>query len=158
MRGDPGEIERGERAEEVTAVDGAEAVGEDEVIDDAGPEIVGHAEALGLKHGELLEAEERVGRQDEGPDLVEVGVGETEGVKHGRGVWRLGDVIGLRKGLDGLGAAGALPERGFSVDVGEEGAGDEGEEAIEVAIRGLRKGTRGGLYFGDGEVGGCCFG
>ena len=83
VRGGPGEIERGERAEKVTAVDGAEAVGEDEVVDDAGPEVVGHAEVCGRHEGELLEAEQRVGRQDERPDLVQVGVGEAEGVEHG---------------------------------------------------------------------------
>jgi len=65
MRGDPGKIERGERAEKVTAVYGAQAVGEDEVVNDARPEIVGHAKVFGLKHGKLLEAEQRVGRQDE---------------------------------------------------------------------------------------------
>ena len=36
MRGDPGEVERGEGAEQVAAVDSAEAVGEQEVVDDAG--------------------------------------------------------------------------------------------------------------------------
>ncbi len=47
VRGDPGEIERRERAEKVAAVDGAETVGEDEVVDDARPESVGHAEGVG---------------------------------------------------------------------------------------------------------------
>ncbi len=155
MRGNPGEIERRERAEEVSAVDGAETVGEDEVVDDAGPEVVGHAEVFGRHDGELLEAEERVGRQDEGPDLVEVGVGEAEGVEHGGDVgWRLGDGGGLGDGLGGLGAAGALPEGGFGVDVGEEGAGDLGEERVEVGGGGLRQGAGADGDFGDGVVGG----
>ena len=77
-------------------------IGEDEVVDDAGPEIVGHAEVFRLHEGELLEAEERVGRKDEGPDLVEVGVGETEGVEHGSDVGSVGDaamawVMSLRR-------------------------------------------------------------
>src|SRR5580704_5899868 len=83
VRGDPGEIERRECAEKVSAVDGAETEGEDEVVDDAGPEVVGHAEVFGLHEGELLESEERVGRKDERPYLVKVGVGEAEGVEHG---------------------------------------------------------------------------
>src|SRR5437879_1422000 len=65
MRGRPGEIERRERAEKVSAIDGAETVGEDEVVDDAGPEVVGHAEVFGVHEGELLESEEGVGRQNE---------------------------------------------------------------------------------------------
>jgi len=89
---------------------------------------------------------------------VEVGVGETEGFEHGCGVWRIGDVSCLWKRLSWLGATGSLPEGGFGVDVGEERAGDEGEETVEVAICGLRGGARGDFYFGDGEVGDCCFG
>ena len=155
MGGDPGEIERGERAEEVTAVDGAEAVGEDEVVDDASPEVVGHAEVFGLHDGELFEAEERVGRQDEGPDLVEVGVGEAEGVEHGCGVGRSRRQRRFAEdGLRGLGAAGALPEAGFGVDVGEEGAGDVGEQAVEIGVLGLRDGAGADVDLGDGEVGG----
>ena len=46
MGGDPGEIERGERSEKMAAVDGAEPVGQDEVVEDAGPEGVRHAEAV----------------------------------------------------------------------------------------------------------------
>ena len=80
VRGDPGEIERSECAEEVSAIDGAETVGEDEVVDDARPEVVGHAECLGWHDGELLETQKRVGGKDEGPDLMEIGVGETEGL------------------------------------------------------------------------------
>ena len=137
MRGDPGEIERRERAEQVSAIDGAEAEGEDEVVDDAGPEVVGHAEVFGLHERELLEAEERVGRQDERPDLVEVGVGEAEGVEHGGDVGRrLRDGSGLGDGLAGLSAAGALPEGGFGVDIGEEGAGDLSEKGVEVGATG----------------------
>src|SRR5947209_15123627 len=90
VRGDPGEIERGEGAEEVAAIDGAEPVGEDEVVDDAGPQAVGHAEGLRGHDGEALEAEEGVGRKDESPDLMQVGVGEVEGLEHGGDVERLG--------------------------------------------------------------------
>ena len=89
MRGRPGEIERRECAEQVSAIDGAETVGEDEVVDDAGPEVVGHAEVLGIHEREFLEPEERVGRKNEGPDLVEVGVGEAEGFEHGGDVRRV---------------------------------------------------------------------
>jgi len=142
----------------VTAVDGSEAVGKDEVVDDARPEIVGHAKVFGLCGREFFEAQERVGRQDEGPDLVEVGVGETEGIEHGRYVRRLGDGGGLREELCGLGAAGALPEGGFGVDVGEERARDEGEETVEVAICRLRQGAWRDLHLGYGEVGDSCFG
>src|SRR5882757_9277356 len=128
MRGRPGEIERRKCAEKVSAIDGAETVGEDEVVDDAGPEVVGHAEAFGMHEGELLEAEEGVGRKDEGPDLVEGGVGEAEGFEHGGDVGRrLSDGSGLGDGISGLDAAGALPEGGFGVDVGEERAGDLSE-------------------------------
>ena len=130
-----------------------ETKGEDEVVDDAGPEVVGHTEAFGLHDGELLEAEERVGRKDEGPDFVQVGVGETEGVEHGGDVGRrLGDGDGLRDGLGGLSAAGPLPEGGPGVDVGEEGAGDLSEERVEVRDDGLRQGASADVDFGDGAI------
>jgi hypothetical protein len=157
MRGGPGEIERRECAEKVSAIDGAETIGEDEVVDDAGPEVVGHAEGFGRHDGELLEAEERVGRQDEGPDLVEVGVGEAEGVEHGGDVGRLlGGGGGLGDGRRGLDGAGPLPEGGFGVDVGEERGGDLSEERVEIRGGGLRQGTRADIDFGDGVVGGGC--
>ncbi len=121
----------------MSSIDGAETIGKDEVVDDAGPEVVGHAEVFGMHDGQLLEAEERVGRQDERPDLVEVGVGETEGVEHGCRVGRIADGGCLRDGLRGLGAAGTLPEAGFGINVGEEGAGDLSKEAVEVGCDGL---------------------
>ncbi len=93
--GDPGKIERSERAEQMAAVDGAQAVGEDEVVDDARPERVAHAEAGGGQQREMLEAEQGVGRQDERPDLGEVGVGETEGFEHGGDV---GPAVGRGSG------------------------------------------------------------
>ena len=43
--GDPGEVEGRERAEQMGARDGAEAVGEDKVVDDADPERVGDGES-----------------------------------------------------------------------------------------------------------------
>ena len=132
VRGDPGEIKRVRAPSKVSAVDGAQTKGEDEVVDDAGPESVGHAEVFARQEGQLLEAEQRVGRQDEGPDLVEVGVGEAEGLEHG------GEVAGSLR--DGCGSenrqkwlgSGALPEGGFGVDIGKEGAGDLGEQCVEV--------------------------
>ncbi len=154
MRGDPGEIERRERAEEMSAIDGAETEGEDEVVDDAGPEVVGHAEVFRLHEGELFEAEERVGRQDERPDVVEVGVGETEGLEHGGDVGRIGDGRGVGDGCSGLDAACTLPEGGFGVDVGEEGAGDLGEETVDVGGDGLEEGAGADVDFGDGAVAG----
>ena len=42
MRGDPGEIERSERAEQMTAIQGSEAEGKDEVIDHARPKRSRH--------------------------------------------------------------------------------------------------------------------
>ena len=159
MRGGTGEVERGERAEEVTAVDGAQAVGQDEVVDDARPEAVGHTEGGGRHGVELFEAEEGVGRKDEGPDLVEVGVGDAEGFEHGGDVgWTVGGLGGLGEGAGGLRAADALPEGGFGVDVGEEGAGDSGEEGVEVGGDGLGEGAGAGVDLGDDEVGAGGFG
>ena len=154
VRGDPSEIERGECAEKVSAVDGAEAEGKDEVVDDAGPEVVGHAEGVGRHDGELLKAQERVGREDQGPDFVEVGVGEAEGVEHGGDVGTFGDGGGLGDGLGGLSAAGTLPEGGLGVDVGEEGTGDVGEDGVEIGGGWLRQDAGADADFGDGEVSG----
>ena len=132
VRGDPCEIKRREGAEKVSAIDGAETKGEDEVVDDTGPEIVGHAEVFCVHERELFEAEERIGWQNERPDVVKIGVGEAEGIEHGGDVGRPGDGRGETDGLIGLGAAGALPEGGFGVDVCEERAGDLGEESVDV--------------------------
>lgn len=152
--GDPGEVERGERAEEVTAVDGAKAVGEDEVVDDAGPEGVGHVEDLGLHGGESLDAEEGVWGEDEGPDLVEVGVGELEGLEHGRDLGEtFGEPGGMGEGAGRAHAAGALPEVGLRVDIGEEGAGDLGQDGVEVGCDGLGEGAGADFDLGDGVVG-----
>ena len=41
----------------------------------------------GGQDGEALEAEEGLRRQDEGPDFVQVGVGEAEAVQHGLDVF-----------------------------------------------------------------------
>ena len=143
MGGGPGQIKWGECAKQVSAVDGTKTVSEDEVVDDACPEIVGHAEVLQLHDGELFEAEERVGRKDQRPDLVQVGVGEAEGFQHGSNVvGRLGDGGGLGDELCGLGAASALPEGGFGFNIAEERAGDLGEERVEVWGDGLRQGAR----------------
>ena len=141
VRGDPGEVERRECTEEVSAIDGAETKGKDEVVDDAGPEVVGHTEVFRLHEGELFEAKERVGGQDERPDIVKVGVGETEGLEHGGDIGWIGDGGGVGDGRCGLNATCALPEGGFGVDVGEEGAGDLGEETVDVGGDGLLEGT-----------------
>jgi hypothetical protein len=159
MRGDPGEVERGERAEKVSAVDGAEPVGQDEVVDDACPEAVGHTKAGGGHGGESFEAEERVGWEDEGPDLVEVGVGDLEGVDHGGDVGLVfGGGAGLGEDAGGLGAADALPGGGFGIDIAEERAGDLGEQGVEVGSGGLGEGAGADLNFGDGVVGCGCGG
>jgi hypothetical protein len=143
MRGGPGEIKRGKGAEQVSAVDGPKPVSEDEVVDDAGPEIVGHAEGVGRHNGELFKAKERVGRKDERPDLMQVCVGEAEGFEHGGDVvGRLGDGGGLGDELGGLGTAGALPEGSFCFNIGEERAGDLGEERVEIGNNGLRQSAR----------------
>ena len=54
-------------------------------------------------------------------------------------------------GREGEGA-GALPEGGAGFDVGEEGAGDGGEEGVEVFL-GRGRGCVGGVDFADGEAG-----
>ena len=132
MGGDPGEVERRECSKKVSAVDGAQTEGENEVVDDACPEIVGHAKVFRLHEREFLQAEQRVGGKDERPDLVEVGISQAEGLEHGGDVGRLGDGASVRNGRGGLNAARALPESSFGVYVGEERAGDLGEEAIDV--------------------------
>ncbi len=58
MRGYPGKIEWRQCAQKVTAIDGAQAVSKDKVVDDARPEGVGHAEGFGGREVEVLEAEE----------------------------------------------------------------------------------------------------
>ena len=153
VRGDPGEIKRCEGPEKVSAINGAETEGENEVVDDAGPEIVGHAESLGRRESESFEAEERVRREDEGPDLVEVGVGETKGFEHGCDVGRLGDGGGECDGLEGLDGARSLPEGSLGVDVGEERRGDLSEEGVDVESGGLRQRARADVDLGDAAVG-----
>ena len=56
VRGDPSQIKRSECAEEVTAVNSPQTISEDEVVDDARPECVGHTEVFGAHEGETLEA------------------------------------------------------------------------------------------------------
>src|ERR1035441_9242797 len=68
VRSDPGKVERGERAEQVAAVDGAQAVGEDEVVDDAGPELIVHAEPGGRHERKVFEADQRLGREHQRPE------------------------------------------------------------------------------------------
>src|SRR5690348_18007780 len=82
MRGDPGEIERGKRSQQVAAIDGAQAIGEDEVIDDPRPQAIGHVEALCWSEANPLEAKQRVWRQNERPYLVQIGVGKAKGLDH----------------------------------------------------------------------------
>ena len=69
---------------------------------------------------------------------MKVVMSEMEAFDHaeyfGRGVHRFD---GRRCGLCGWPegkVAGALPESGFGVDVGEERAGDTGEECVEVVV------------------------
>ena len=54
----PREVQRYQRAEKVSAVDGAESVGEQKVKDDASPETVRHAESRGVRDREALESEQ----------------------------------------------------------------------------------------------------
>ena len=142
----------------MAAVEGAQAVGKDEVVDDARPEGVGHVEAFCGQKRKALEAEEGVGREDEGPDLVEVGVGEMEGLDHGGDVGQRGCGFGgwgdFTKGLEG---AGTLPEDCLGVDVGEEGSCDLGEEGVEI-VCGLGEGAGADGDLGDGVVSGGGFG
>ena len=146
--GDPGEVEGGHGAEQVAAIEGAEVEGEGEVVDDAGPEVGLHGEGVGGELGELFEGEAGLGREDEGPDLLEVVLGEAEGLEHGvdfGGGGELGE--GGRGGVAGGwggDAAGALPEGGLGFDVGEEGAGDGGEEGVEVGLGVGWRGSGGG--------------
>jgi hypothetical protein len=49
---DPGQVKRDQRAEQMSAIDGAEPVGEQKVIDDAGPE----ASACGMPRRRLRRA------------------------------------------------------------------------------------------------------
>src|SRR5271165_3870452 len=83
---------------------------------------------------------------------MEVGVGEMEGLEHGGDVGRVCGCVGGAEGAGGLGSAGALPEGGFGVDVVEEGAGDLGEEGVEVCVPGYRDRARVDVDFGDGVV------
>ena len=57
-----------------------------------------------------------------------------------------------------VGEAGALPEAGFRVDLGEERASDLGEERVEVGEVGRRQGAGSGGDLGEGEAGGGSFG
>ena len=117
----------------MAAIERSQAEGEHEVVDDAGPERGWHAEGIRREDGELLEAEERLRRQHERPDLREVGVGDAEAVEQGLdlcGLFSHGGVDGER--ADGLRRAGALPGGSFDLYVGKEGAGDLGQERVEV--------------------------
>ena len=82
MAGDPCEVERDQRAEEMAAVDGAEPVGEEKVVDNPGPEAFGDAERWGFRSGEPFESKQRVRWQNEGPDFLKVGIGEPESLDH----------------------------------------------------------------------------
>ena len=58
MRGDPRKIEWRERTKQVASVDGAKTVGQDEVVDDASPEVIGHIEAVRRCDGETFKAKQ----------------------------------------------------------------------------------------------------
>src|SRR5579871_366471 len=68
-----------------------------------------------------------------GAGVVEVGVREGEGLEH----WgEVGAAVGgsgvVGKGAEGWEGSATLPEGGFGFDVSEKGAGDLGEESVEV--------------------------
>src|SRR5579863_7739131 len=53
-----------------------------EIIDDAGPDIVGQAKMLRRSPGQLLQFEQRGRRQDDIPNLLQIPVTELESIKH----------------------------------------------------------------------------
>src|SRR5260370_40098737 len=53
----PREVERGHRFEQVVAIHGAKAMGQRKIVDDAYPQIIGHAKLFGRQAGELSEFE-----------------------------------------------------------------------------------------------------
>src|ERR1700744_693766 len=55
-----------------------------EVVDDARPKRRRHGEGGRLAKRELFECEKRLRRKDERPDLLQVAVGETKRLHHGR--------------------------------------------------------------------------
>src|SRR3984885_10508819 len=99
IRGHPSKVKRGKGSEQVGAPDAAQAVGEGEIIDDAGPQLVGHAEVSGAEGGEPLQLEEGHGGQYEPPDLFQIAGAEEEGVDEGLGVEGLG-IDGFRIGVE----------------------------------------------------------
>ena len=74
----PGEVERRHRFEQVIAIDGAKAMGQRKVVDNAYPQIVGHAKLFYREAGELSEFEKRGGRQYQVPDFLQIPVSQLE--------------------------------------------------------------------------------
>ena len=150
----PSEIERSERAEKVTTIDGAQTVGQDEVVYDAGPERIGHTKVSGWSSVELFEAEERVGREYERPDLLQVGVGESEALEHRGYVWWVPHGRRLERGEVGWrNVSRTLPERSFGIHFGEERTKDLVEQRVEVGCDRLREGAGTDIDLRDGIVG-----
>jgi hypothetical protein len=155
--GDPGKVQRREGAQQVAAIDGAQAIGEGEVVNDAGPGLGRKDEAFGRRKGKALQGEQGLGRKNERPQLLQIGVGETEVV--GKTAHIAGDFCGAcgsrQRGHGGRGGEGArsLPEGRLGFDVGKERTCDGGEEIVEGAFRGLRKGVALEADFAHAEAG-----
>src|SRR5579862_7164721 len=76
--GDPGQVERRHGFEQVVAIDGAKAMGQREIVDDAYPQIVGHAKLFERQTGELSQLEKRGGRQYQIPNLLQIPISQLE--------------------------------------------------------------------------------
>jgi hypothetical protein len=114
-----------------------------------------HAECRAVGCGEPLESEQRVGRQDERPDFMKVGIGEPKGLEHwGNISCRIADVAcGVQGIVERAATTETLPECCLGVDVGEQRSGDQGENGVEVGPGVLRLDAWSNVELVDGEPG-----
>src|ERR1700722_1897716 len=78
----PGQVERRHGFEQVVAIDGAKAMGQRKIVDDAYPQIVGHAKLFERQTGELSEFKKRGGRKHQYPDPLQGPVSQLESFDH----------------------------------------------------------------------------
>ncbi len=116
----PREIQRNQRAEQMSAVDRAQPVRDQKIEDNAHPQGVGHPESGGIDDGKPFKSEQRIGRQNERPYFLQVGIGEPEGLHHRANVGAaLGQRLVGHRGSRRRQPPRPLPKCGLGFDVCE---------------------------------------
>src|SRR5574341_2459374 len=134
--GDPAEVERRHRAQELLRLHGAYRVGHREVVDGPGPEPILEPERVRVARRGALQLEERARREDVAPDRRQLPQAELEGFHERRRVRARRRPGGERRGPEDrhLPPRGdPLPARGMPLGLGEDEAEDAREHLARIA-------------------------